>query len=60
MGIHRDGLKDESLSDERRNAIPEQAMPWKFKRPKVLTLDLIRRFQLPPCNRDWNVSDLLF
>ncbi len=41
MGIHRDGLKDESLSDERRNTILEQAMPWKFKRPKVLTLDLI-------------------
>ncbi|WP_019003284.1 IS66 family transposase, partial [Succinimonas amylolytica] len=32
MGIHRDELKDESLSDERRNAILEQAMPWKFKK----------------------------
>ena len=32
MSIHRDELKDESLSDERRNAIPEQAMPWIFKK----------------------------
>ena len=32
MGVHRDELKDESLSDERRNAILEQAMPWKFKK----------------------------
>ncbi len=32
MGVHRDELKDESLSDERRKAILEQAMPWKFKK----------------------------
>ncbi len=32
MGIHRDELKDKSLSDERRNAILEQAMPWEFKK----------------------------
>ena len=32
MGIHRDELKDKSLSDERRKDILEQAMPWKFKK----------------------------
>ena len=32
MGVHRDELNDESLSDERRKDILEQAMPWKFKK----------------------------
>ena len=32
MGVHRNELNDESLSDERRKDILEQAMPWKFKK----------------------------
>ena len=32
MGVHRNELNDESLSDERRKDILEQAMPWEFKK----------------------------
>ena len=45
MGIHRDELKDKSLSDERRNAILEQGQcHGNLRRPKALTLDLILSF----------------
>ena len=44
MGIHRDELKDESLSEEEEMLFLSRQFHGYLRRPEVLTLDLIQFF----------------